>query len=82
MILGQTDKELTQLNEIELDKRLASVAKSVHNQLGDIIRGLTSERELYPGSLYDQGDFIMELRKIIGIAQNDILRAYEKRKNK
>ena len=82
MRLGHTEKELTQLNEIELDKRLASVASEIYRQLGNISKELINERHLYSGALYDKGDFIMELKKIIGIAQNDILRAYEQRKNK
>ena len=77
MELGYCEQELTQLNESELDKRLASVAGEVYKQLNNISKELLSERGLYPGALYDKGDFIMKLKRIIGIAQNDILRAYE-----
>ena len=82
MELGYCEQELTQLNESELNKRLASVAGEVYKQLNNISKKLLSERGLYPGALYDKGEFIGELQHIIYQSGTEILRAFNQHKNK
>ena len=82
MELGCCEQELTQLNERELNERLANVDKEIYRQLGNISKELINERSLYPGSLYDKGEFIGELQHIIYKTQTDILKAWGQHKNK
>ena len=82
MELGCCEQELTQLNEQELNKRLANVAFEIYRQLGNISKELINERNLYPGALRDKGEFIDELQHIIDQSQTDILKAWIQHKNK
>ena len=82
MELGCCEQELTLLNGIELDKRLASVASEIYRQLGNISKELLNERNLYPGALRDKGELIDELQYIINKTQTDILKAWIQHKNK
>lgn len=82
MELGCCEQELTKLNEQELNKRLADVAIEIYRQLGNISKELINERSLYPGALYDKGEFIGELEHIIDQSQTAIWEAFRQHKNK
>ena len=63
--LGECNKSVTELTNRDLQRRLTDVAGYVWDKLYDIEEELLKERDLYPGSLYKEGDFIIDIKNVL-----------------
>ena len=70
---GKSEKELTLLNDEELNKRLKLVRLHTWRALKELQQQLKKERELYPGELWDYGGSINDVRAAINEAMAEVL---------
>ena len=70
--LGACNKSVTELTNRELQRRLTDVAGYVWDKLYDIEEELLKERDLYPGALYKEGDFIIDIKNVLTTSMETI----------
>lgn len=71
--LGKSEKELTLLNDEELNKRLKLVRLHTWKALKALQLQLKKERELYPGALWEYGESLNDVRAAINEAMAEAL---------
>jgi hypothetical protein len=79
--LGECNKNVTELADRELQRRLTDIAGYVWDKLEEIEEELLQERALYPGALYKEGDFVIDIKNVLTNSRETIENLFMELKN-